>query len=725
MDRDERLLTALESQWGELAAAVAECRPQAAAEEVEHLSRRLVERLAFLAMCRRRAILSDIPSRLTAGLPDVPPDVASFGGSIERLLSEIADEVAGQPADWLGRLHERLLGRQLVRTPAGRFEPRTARSARKAAGVFYTPDFVVRYIVSRSLRRMLDEQPEPPWPRVMDPACGSGAFLTAACRSLVEQSRRRPGNDLWAVPEIVDSLSGIELDADAVLAARRSLWLAVVDAHGTGTAEAAAGRLAENVRWGDALADAVPETAGRFDVVIGNPPYRRELGTKRLLDELGNTRLAVQFRQPRMDLWYYFVHRGLELLKPGGRLAMIVGAYWTAGSGSKKLLAAIRKEAEIEEIFLLDRLRVFAGVGGRHMILTLRKKPCEGAGRTTIRRVPADSRQGAEPYVRGSAPVDVFEKDAEQLFRFGRIDLEPPADELLAKIGRGEPLGRLGVVRQGIVENPASVTAAMNRRHKNRWRTGAGVFALAAGELAGLELPDNEMALLRPYHDLCDLGRHFLAARPSLALIYATPETCPEIDRFPRLRRHLEQFRPIMAARRETLAGRRAWWQLHWPREERLWRSAKVISVQMGRRPAFVAATEPVYVPFSTNVFVPADATREHVDYFAVVLGSRLVWKWYRHSAKHRGTGLEINGHVLGQTPVRRIDFSSPADRRRHDELVALVERMKVLTREAGGDLQRNEATPPDGFAEIDRRIDELVYELYALTDGEIRAVNG
>lgn len=707
-DSPKRLLAELESHWAVLASGLAEREGSAPAAEQEHAARQFVEQAIFLAMCRRRGLAADNALLLPATAPPL----------------DGTHDFARQPADWLGRVHEHLLGRRLAGGD-GRLRVVAAPEAKKAAGIFYTPECVVDYIVQRSLGRLLAERPPAsaePAPTVIDPACGSGAFLTAACRVLLQWCGNTPGVD---GPQVAaGAVYGMDLDADAVLAARRSLWLTLVDACPAKAAGGLAGRLCENVRCSDSLADAAAPGAGPFDVVLGNPPYRRELGTKPLLDRVAATRLGRLYRQARMDLWYYFVHRGLELAKPGGRLAMIVGSYWTAGAGSQKLLVALQSDARIEEIFLLDRLRVFSGVGGRHMILTLRKGPAQGAEPTTIKTVPKAAAGDAEPYVSGRCEATRFEKTAEQLFRFGRIDLEPPADALVAKIGRGEPLGRLGLVRQGIVENPASVTAATNLSHGNRWRNGEGVFALTDDELARLDLDGREAALVRPYHDLCDLGRHFLAHRPSLSLIYSTAPTCADIDRFPVLRRHLARFRPIMEARRETRRGARPWWQLHWPRDERVWQSAKVISIQMGRRPAFVAATRPVYVPFSTNVFVPNEPTREHVNYFAAVLNSRLIWKWCRHFAKRRGVGLEINGHLLRRMPIRRIDFASNADCRRHDELVELTDRMMTLAHGKREPAGRSPSEIDAALAETDRRIDELVYEIYTLTDAEQAAVD-
>jgi hypothetical protein len=772
-EADGALFARLQSCWEKIASALGTDRPQADTDIVEKHARRSVERLFFVQLAAAKGLLpknawvafsrdrhpvrpwgaltAALADRFGPGLFSVEPDVpggsaASTGDPIppldDRALREAIaaldadgqlDTLGDRPTEILGAVHQWLLGRKLRRRPNGSYESSRSSQTRKRGGVFYTPDCVVRYIVRRLVAK-------PPCQQILDPACGCGWFLLAACRRLLDYSgdpgwlgssgaspqkagtrglaRLDPAHpgQLMHLQQLAKGLHGVDLDPDAVLAARRSLWLELAPGQTDSARRSLLETLTNNIRHGDVLnGDAFDGRADFFDAILGNPPYRRELNTKELFDRIAQTEFGRRWRSPRMDLWYYFVHRGLELLKPRGRLSFIVPSYWTAGSGSAKLIGALRESAGIEEIFLLDSLDVFPGVAGRHMILTITKGNRQRP--TTIKRPATGAATDAEPFLSGTAPLVIFCKTADQLFRHGRIDLERPCDELLAKLARWPRLDSVGRVRQGIAENPASVTRATHRRHGGRWPVGEGVFALLPDELQRLDLSEREMELIRPYHDLSDLGRYDLAREPSLRLVYSTPETCPDIDAFPTIRRHLARFRPIMEARRETLSNKRPWWQLHWPRDETLWESPKLIALQMARRPSFVPAARPVYVSFSANVFVPDLRTPEHLNYFAAILNSRLIWKWCRHHAKRRGVGLELGGHVLRQTPIARIDFADASDRARHDHLVQLVDRIMHLTSQA----RAAPASPPDDeIAEVDRRIDAIVYALYRLTDEEI-----
>jgi len=640
---------------------------------------------AFLGLCRRRGLLPRLPApRLVRiareRLDPVLDDPAVSSDDLAQVVGEL--EPAVDEPDALGRLHQR------------------RQTARKARGVFYTPASAAAYMARTTLP---PRAPAASAPRVLDPACGGGSFLLAAYRHwLAAEPQADPPRRI----DLLRSLWGVDLDPLAVMAARRALWLEAVGA-GPWPRPGQVAFLAETIRQGDALGGpALDNALGTFDVVLGNPPYRRELGAKCHLDRIARSPLGRRWRAARMDLWHFFLHRGLDLVRDGGRLAYLVSAYWTAGRGAGALVERLRRETHVEEIFDLDALPLFAGVAGRHLIVRLVKAAAPGP--TTIKRVPPGrSVAPAAAYLDGAAPLVLFTKSPEALFHDGGIDLEPPCDALMARLARAVPLWRFGAVRQGIAENPAVVNPRTNRRFGGRYTVGQGVFSLSPEELAALDLPPREQALVRPYFDPRDLVRLGWADRPSRRLLYTTARTCPDIDAFPVLRAHLARFRPIMEARRETRQGRRAWWQLHWPREETIWESPKILAVQMAPRPTFVPAAGPAYVPFSVNVFVPAAATGERPGYFAAVLGSRLLWAWFRRRAKRRGVALEINGRVLADAPIRPIDPTDAADRAGHDELVALIEATP-------------RASTPDARREIQRRIDQIVERLYDLSPHEI-----
>jgi hypothetical protein len=81
----------------------------------------------------------------------------------------------------------------------------------------------------------------------------------------------------------------------------------------------------------------------------------------------------------------------------------------------------------------------------------------------------------------------------------------------------------------------------------------------------------------------------------------------------------------------------------------------------------------------------------------------------------------------MEKVPIRPINFSDPADKARHDKMVALVERMLELNKKkqsgklAPSELERTERE----IASTDAEIDDLVYELYDITDEERKIIEG
>jgi hypothetical protein len=241
---------------------------------------------------------------------------------------------------------------------------------RKRDGVVYTPDFVTRFIVEETIGRTLAERFAATLTRhgvaesrsekdvvydwtakteravwtdyrqelrsltVVDPACGSGAFLIAAFDFLAAE-HRRVAERLAALGEATDpddidreilagNLYGVDLNPEPVEITKLSLWLKT----------AKRGKLLQDlgasVKCGNSLIAEESEhgrgfdwraefpevfARGGFDVVIGNPPYVRMEIIKPIKPYL-EKHYAVA--ADRADLYAYFYEKGLSLLRPGG-----------------------------------------------------------------------------------------------------------------------------------------------------------------------------------------------------------------------------------------------------------------------------------------------------------------------------------------------------------------------------------------------------------------------
>jgi hypothetical protein len=86
----------------------------------------------------------------------------------------------------------------------------------------------------------------------------------------------------------------------------------------------------------------------------------------------------------------------------------------------------------------------------------------------------------------------------------------------------------------------------------------------------------------------------------------------------------------------------------------------------------------------------------------------------------------QVKKHHVEQLPIRSINFSDTADKARHDRMVSLVEQMLLLNKQLQTAKTDHEKTSLQRQIDVtDRQIDQLVYELYGLTEDEIKIVEG
>jgi type I restriction-modification system DNA methylase subunit len=333
------------------------------------------------------------------------------------------------PVTLLGHLFEQSITDLEKLRAESRGEEAPKVTKRKREGVVYTPDIVTRFLVERTIGATLTERfvalltkhgkarPENGDPiftenekiaecafwrdyslalralRIVDPACGSGAFLVAAF-DLLAAEYRRVVEHLAALGEPIDfdpfdeivtkNLYGVDLNAESVEITRLALWLKTArNKHRLQNLEA-------TIKVGDSLVDdrtftdhpfdwraAFPDifVEGGFDIVIGNPPYVRMEFIKPFKPHLEKHYVVAD---DRTDLYAYFFERGVGVLRDGGRLGYISSStFFRTGSG-ENLRKFLGDNAAIEAVVDFGDLQIFEGVTTYPAIVTLRKGREEG-----------------------------------------------------------------------------------------------------------------------------------------------------------------------------------------------------------------------------------------------------------------------------------------------------------------------------------------------------------
>jgi type I restriction-modification system DNA methylase subunit len=293
--------------------------------------------LANLFAAARRLVQSELFEEQP--FQQLPPHVV--GGIISDLYKPTAVPIetftynfAWISASVLGRAYEKYLSTVIVARPkivsqmsiwpdALREAKRVSR--RKEGGVYYTPDFVVQYLTKRCIDQYFDRHPlfghqsssTYRLPVVIDPACGSGSFLTAAVDVLIDRLKLRRPNENWGRKLVEDRcIAGIDKDPRAVRLAQLSVWLRLAEE----PEPLPLPSLTKAIRTGDSLvAHAWDDLPAEYDIALGNPPFIPSIS----IENRENIERTFSVAEGRFDLAYVFLELCDRKLKVGGVFGLV------------------------------------------------------------------------------------------------------------------------------------------------------------------------------------------------------------------------------------------------------------------------------------------------------------------------------------------------------------------------------------------------------------------
>ena len=260
------------------------------------------------------------------------------------------------PGDLFGSIYEQYLGTILAGTEK-RVTLDSDSGKRKKMGIYYTPSYIVDYIIKNTVHEYIKDKSidEILNVKILDPACGSGSFIIRAfvevCNTIKEKlNEGEEGSKILfkKSKEKIEELSlgqkieilkncifGVDLDEKAVEIARLNLLLKLLDGETQESRKLLLPHLENNIKCGNSLIDDTKVSdrafkwqvefkdvmnSGGFDVVVGNPPYFKVLEG----DSIKDTLEFKEIKSGMMNISAVFIHKGLKLIKSEGFMGMIV-----------------------------------------------------------------------------------------------------------------------------------------------------------------------------------------------------------------------------------------------------------------------------------------------------------------------------------------------------------------------------------------------------------------
>ncbi|OGP93484.1 MAG: hypothetical protein A2156_11330 [Deltaproteobacteria bacterium RBG_16_48_10] len=473
-------------RWREfLAKNIYKNHPDMTEEQIKENVQRILDRIIFIRSCEDRGLtygetLQEIvvQRRDDIGTAFMPTLKALFRRYARDFNSELFDEHSCENiaidfsilkeiiletynpylfdvigVEVLGNIYEQYLG-FVPRLTEKRVKYEPKPEVRKAGGIFYTPEYIVDYIVRNTVSRFLSERnpKEIQTLRILDPACGSGSFLIRAYKEM-EGYYQRLKKETWEKRQkalakvytdqtqfsfdeganeargelnvfdkrkiVLDHVFGVDLDEQAVEVARLSLMLKMLEGeHGIIPGRAVLPTLDHNIQCGNSLVSGdvlnlqiffqedwiktkpfdwsahfrkIVVGERGFDVIIGNPPYVR-------IQTLPKNQVAFFGKQfvsatGNYDIYTLFVERGLQLLKPGGILGFILPHKFFQAAYGQGLRKVISDQKALMEVVNFRDNQIFDQASTYTCLLFLQKSKEESFKYSEIAKLEDPEKQ--------------------------------------------------------------------------------------------------------------------------------------------------------------------------------------------------------------------------------------------------------------------------------------------------------------------------------------------
>ena len=687
-------------------------------------------------------------------------------------------EFSALPANVLGQVYEQFLGKVIRLSPSHQVQIEEKPEVRKAGGVYYTPTFIVDYIVRHTLSKLLERKR--PGSRgsaskikIVDPACGSGTFLIGAYQYLLDWHRDRyvedgpekhrkelyqgPGG-LWLLTTqekkriLLNNIYGVDIDPQAVEVTKLSLLLKVLEGESSQSLNAQLSFLHEralpdldrNIKCGNSLIDSDfykvsqlsffdEETQYRinvFDWVSAFPNVFSD-------DDPGFDAVIGNPPYIRIQALKEWVPLEVEYYKKAYRAAS-KGNYDIYVAFVEKGLSLLNKTGRLGYILPSKFLSTDYGAALRTLLSERsvvdqivdfgHSQVFEDATTYTcllfLNRLQPKSVQylRVPPTRLQELPEQPVIIPAEAFGSDSWLFLNDQGQDLLKK---------LQAASRPLLELPADMSRGTSSGDDDVF-----CLVLTNGKLvtrSGNEVDIEEDILRQPLY-ATDFTRYHFRPKNDERIIfpytitdggYKIIEEAVLLSRWPKAYKYLSANRKKLDSRKQY----NQWYGYSAPRNLFVHDHADLLVPLLADRGLCAPMPdkpENYCIMASAGFSVSLTGQVSPLYVLGLVNSKLLFWNLRLISNKFRGGWITCTKQYFGTLPIRTIDFSNVEDTARHDRLVELVERMlTVYKRLADAKVPRDKTMIQQQINLTDQQIDRVVYELYGLTEEEIMMVEG
>ncbi|MEX2729613.1 MAG: Eco57I restriction-modification methylase domain-containing protein [Candidatus Sigynarchaeum springense] len=596
-------------------------------------------------------------------------DMVVLSTALSSLDSSILD-VLNAPWRAIPDLEERLDEAVICRL----MEQSIMESEKKRTGSYYTPrawawytchealaayttarerDGHSGHLAERDLQRMA----------ILDPAMGTGDFLDAMSLEIVDAwlpllARSPPGGKVdWNALRLraklehvfKHNLHGIDVSKLAVDVTRARFFLNIIKHVSKDPSLCKMVELFSiNLFHDDFLTRTMDSQ--NYDIVIGNPPYLMEVRNNQALFRHYSKHPATRERyESKMDLFYFFMFKGIEILKDCGVMGFVVQEYWLDRFHARQIRQFMFRETTIVEFTLFKKCRVFQTAPGQHsMIIVAQREKASADHVSRVIKVKEGSNAGmpllGELLAKAGDRISIYKTSPHLMYDAGedKVFVEGDAERGLFKHMHEM---RHYTLREKEIQVGINIPQPFVRRDGKI----EGVFVIHRDLVPRIAIMPEEQALIKPFHKATDIGAYTFETRESQFIIFTTNENMRRVEQeretYVHIRAHLDRFADDITSDHKPYG-------LHRPRQPEWFESrVKIIGVRKTRAPKFAVVPQDYYMD-QAALFIRLDPAKEISPYYACAFLNSPVASRLFSGIKTQGGQLQIDKSVLAKVPI-------------------------------------------------------------------------